>query len=240
MSEFVAGFAARHEVAAGLLRAAFAPAAGFSPADPRARVSSPVGMGEAGPKHFSPADRARNPTEGWNPLDADAEPSGFIDPVEAAHAAGYAEGLAAATAAASATQARDDAFLSGIAGSLGGRVDREAMATQLRQTVLMLVTRIVGDVGVAAERLAARIDVAADMLADAAESAMLRVHPDDVALLEGRLPATIFPVGDPNIDRGSFVLESASTVVEDGPAMWLEQLAAAIDRVPLPSMAAAA
>ncbi len=239
MSEFVAGFAARHEVAAGLLRAAFAPAPGFAPADPRARVAPPVG--EAGPKHFSPANRAENPTAGWNPLDADAEPNVFIDPVEAAHAAGYAEGMAAAAAAAAATQARDQALLAEIAGSLAGdRLDREAMATQLRHTVLMLVTRIVGDVGVAAERLASRIDIAADMLSDAAESAMLRVHPDDVALLEGRLPSTIFPVGDASIDRGSFVLESASTVVEDGPAMWLEQLAAAIDRVPLPSLPLAA
>ncbi|MFS0772244.1 flagellar biosynthesis protein FliH [Sphingomonas sp. 1P08PE] len=240
MSEFVAGFAARHEVAAGLLRAAFAPAAGFSPADPRARFAPPA-MGEGGPKHFSPANRAENPTAGWNPLDAEAEPTPFIDPVEAAHAAGYAEGLAAAAAAASATQVRDDTLLAGIAGSLAGdRIDREAMATQLRQTVLLLVTRIVGDVGVAAERLAARIDVATGMLADAAESALLRVHPDDVALLDGRLPATIFPVGDVTLDRGSFVLESASTVVEDGPAMWLEQLAAAIDLVPLPAMTAAA
>ena len=108
------------------------------------------------------------------------------------------------------------------------------MAAQLRQTVLLLVTRIVGDVGVAADRLAARVDVAADLLSDAAESAMLRVHPDDVALLDGRLPATIFPIGDASVSRGSFVLESASTVVEDGPALWMEQLAAAIDRVPLP------
>ncbi|MDP1028208.1 FliH/SctL family protein [Sphingomonas sp. KR1UV-12] len=246
MSEFVAGFAARHEVAAGLLRAAFAPApTGFAAVDPRARVApmaaGAAGMGgEAGPKHFSPANRAENPTAGWNPLDATAEPTPFVDPVEAAHAAGYAEGVAAAAAAANAAQSRDADLLTGIAGSLGAdRLDREAMAARLRQTVLMLVTRVVGDVGVAADRLAARIDAAAGMLADAAESAMLRVHPDDVALLDGRLPATIFAVGDASVDRGSFVLESASTVVEDGPAMWLEQLAAAIDRVPLPTALAA-
>ncbi|RZM10904.1 MAG: flagellar biosynthesis protein FliH, partial [Sphingomonas sp.] len=142
---------------------------------------------------------------------------------------------AAAVAAAQVTTNRDAALLTGIGAALGeGRIDREAMAAQLRQTVLLLVTRIVGDVGVAADRLAARVDVAADLLSDAAESAMLRVHPDDVALLDGRLPATIFPIGDASVSRGSFVLESASTVVEDGPALWMEQLAAAIDRVPLP------
>jgi flagellar assembly protein FliH len=30
-------------------------------------------------------------------------------------------------------------------------------------------------------------------------------------------------------------MESASTVIEDGPAMWLEQLEAAIDKVALPT-----
>lgn len=225
MSEsFVAGFAARHAVAANILKAAFAPPPGFAPA-------KPVG----GPRHFHPANPAEKPTEGWDPLDAEAEPTPFIDPLEAAHAAGYAEGLAAAAAAAHATRTRDEALLTGVASALGGNIDREAIAAQLRQTVLLLVTRIVGDVGIAADRLAQRIDVAADMLADSAESAMLRVHPDDVALLADRLPATIFPVGDAKLQRGSFVLESASTVVEDGPALWLDQLAAAMDRAPLPA-----
>jgi flagellar assembly protein FliH len=225
MSDFVAGFAARHAVAAGILQAAFAPPPGFAPGAPIGRVS---------PKHFSPANPAENPTEGWNPLDAAAEPSPFVDPLQAAHAAGYAEGLAAAANAAAATRTRDEALLTGVASALGGQIDREAIAAQLRQTVLLLVTRIVGDVGVAGDRLAQRVDVAADMLADSAESAILRVHPEDVALIQGRLPASIFPVGDANLSRGSFVLESASTVIEDGPALWLEQLASAIDRVPLP------
>ena len=73
------------------------------------------------------------------------------------------------------------------------------------------------------------------MLADAGESALLRVHPDDVALLDGRLPDTIFAAGDAGVERGGFVLESASTVVEDGPERWLEQLAQAIDRIPVPA-----
>lgn len=227
MSDFVEGFVARHEGVARALAAAFAPPGGFAPVDPRARTGRP--------RHFSPADRRANPTAGWNPLDVDSEPSAFVDPLQAAHAAGYAEGLAAAAAAAQATRTRDEALLTGLATALGeGRLDREQVAAQLRQTVMFLVTRIVGDVGVAADRLGTRIDAAAEMLADANESAMLRIHPDDMPLLEGRLPATIFPVGDPAIPRGGFVLESASTVVEDGPALWLEQLATAMDRVPLP------
>jgi flagellar assembly protein FliH len=88
--------------------------------------------------------------------------------------------------------------------------------------------------GIAPDILAARITAAVDLLADSAESALLRLHPDDVPLVQGKLPATIFPVGDPHVTRGSFVIESASTIVEDGPDIWLEQLALAIDRVPIP------
>ena len=46
----------------------------------------------------------------------------------------------------------------------------------------------------------------------------------------GLLPDTIFPVGDAAVARGSFVMEAASTIVEDGPALWMEQLTAAIER----------
>ena len=42
----------------------------------------------------------------------------------------------------------------------------------------MLVGKIVGEVGVSPELLAGRVAAAASHLADAAESAILRVHPD--------------------------------------------------------------
>ena len=248
MSDFIAGFAARHDAAAAALHQAFSPQpAGFAAVDlievrspvgftPRATPAGPMPEPEpemVAPKHFSPADREANPTAGWDMMDPCLDATPFIDPVEAAHAAGFAEGMAAAQAQA---QLQEDALLVGIQAALsGGRIDREALAGQLRQTVLFLVSKLVGEVGVAAERLAGRVEVASEMLADAAESALLRVHPDDVALLQGRLPDTVFAVGDASVARGSFVLESASTVVEDGPALWLDQLAQAMDRVPVPA-----
>lgn len=240
-SQFVAGFAARHDMAAAVLAQAFAPLPGFVATDMAARRSGPVSFSPQGeaprkPRHFSPADRNSNPTEGWDPLACDASASGHLDPLIAAHAAGYAEGLAAAKAEAEALAARNRDLLAGLAEGLGAgtRFDRNRIAEQLRTTVLHLVTRLVGEVGIAPDILAARIEAASDCLADASESAMLRVHPDDVALLEGRLPATVFAIGDAHVARGSFVLESASTLVEDGPELWLEQLASAIDKVPVP------
>lgn len=237
MSDFAPGFAGRHRAAAHVLQRAFAGPVGFAPSD-----ASRIGRGDfdapAGPKHFSPADPDANPTEGWDPFapDAQAESTGFVDPIAAAHAAGVAEGRAQAIAEIEDVHAREAALLDQVSTALskGAHFDRERMAGHLRQTVLHLVTRLVGEAGVAPDVLAQRITAAVDLLADNAESALLRLHPDDVALVEGKLPANVFPVGDPHIARGGFTIESASTIVEDGPDLWLEQLAQAIDRVPIP------
>ena len=239
MSEFAPGFAGRHRAAEHVLQRAFGTPVGFAPSEVerigRRRFAEPA----PGPRHFAPADPGANPTEGWDPFTPDAqqpEATGFVDPIAAAREAGFAEGRAAALAEAEAARAREAALLQQISDALatGAHFDRERMAGHLRQTVLHLVTKMVGEVGVAPDILAQRITAAVDLLADSAESALLRLHPSDVPLVEGRLPETIFPVGDPHVARGGFVIESASTIVEDGPELWLEQLAQAIDRVPIP------
>lgn len=235
-SDFAPGLAGRHRAAAHVLQRAFAEPIGFAPSDVT-RMGSRTEP--ASPKHFSPADPGTNPTEGWDPLTADqakANHGPFSDPIAAAHANGFAEGKAAAIAEADEARAREAALLDQVSTALaaGAHFDRERMAGQLRQTVLHLVSKMVGEVGVAPDVLAGRITAAVDMLADSAESALLRLHPDDVPLVEGKLPATIFPIGDATVSRGGFVIESASTIVEDGPDLWLEQLAQAIDRVPIP------
>lgn len=230
MSDFHAGFAARHDAAAHVLQAVFAPPMGFAPADLRDAAATPRA------RHFSPADTSHNPTAGWNPLDPAGEPSPFIDPIATAHSAGYEEGLAAAAAASRDMAARDEQLLATLGAALanGGRLDREQIARRLRQTVLFLVTRLVGEIGVSADLLGERIGLAAELLADSAESALLRLNPADVALVEGKLPTTVFAAGDMGVGRGSFVLESASTIVEDGPDLWLDQLAGALDRAVVP------
>jgi flagellar assembly protein FliH len=237
MSDFSPGFASRHHDAGIALQRAFAVPEPFAPADIAAIIAARASQHAAPPRHFHPADPDRNPTEGWDPFDPAPTPDhGFIDPVAAAHAAGYAEGLAAAQAETLAAKGREVALLDQVSAALatGAHFDRERMAGHLRQTVLHLVTRMVGEIGVAPDILIGRIDTAVDLLADNAESAILRMHPDDVPLVAGKLPGTIFPVGDAALARGGFVIESASTIVEDGPDMWLEQLAIAIDRVPIP------
>jgi len=221
---FVAGLSVRHALPPADLARPFAPPIGFAAQAPGAPVR---------PRHFAPASAGHRATDGWDPLDPQLGDT-RIDPLEAAHAAGYAEGLAAAAAAQGQADARDQALLGDIVAALGRGLDRAAFATRLRETVLHLVTRLVGEVGVSADLLSARIEAATELLADKTESALLRLHPDDIALVERHLPSTVFAAGDPHVARGGFVLESASTIVEDGPALWLDQLAGAIDKVPVP------
>lgn len=240
MSSFVPGLATRNAAAIGAaLRHAFAPPAGFAVREVGARSMPPP----ITPKHFTPSEPGHKSTEGWDPFDATAEPvrpelgpTDFVEPVAAARAAGYAEGLAAGRSDAEAASAEHAALLQQVSKALakGAHFDRERMAGHLRQTVLHLVTRMIGDVGIAPDVLTARIAAATDLLADSNGSAILRLHPDDMSMVEGLLPTTIFPIADPNVARGGYVIESASTVVEDGPDLWLEQLAEAIDRIPIP------
>lgn len=244
-SDFQAGFATWHEgVAAAITRAFSTSDAGFEAFDPRDRAvgGRPRAFApaeEGGPRHFTPLDPDANLTQGWDPLDPAAsqpEAQGFVDPIAAAHAAGHAEGFAAGLAKAASDAGRDRAFAEALGEALnsGDRFDRDRIAKQLRQTVMLLVSQMIGEVGVSGDLLAKRVTTAVDLLADSAESAILRLNPADVELVDGRLPGTLFPVGDAAVERGSFVLESASTIVEDGPDQWLAQLTQAIERIGVP------
>lgn len=233
--EFIAGFASRHDQAGAALRRAFAARDGeFSPRD---MTPEPPPSPDAQPRHFTPADRQTDPTEGWDPFDTTQQPSGFVDPIATARAAGYDEGVAAALAQAAANGERDRALIEGLVAAINDdrRIDRDRLAGHLRQTVMHLVRQMVGEAGIDEDLLNRRIALAAGMLGDDAESAVLRLHPDDVPLIERHLPENIFAAGDSTVQRGHFVLESAATIVEDGPDLWVDQLAQAIERAALPS-----
>ena len=224
---FTPGFASRIHAAEHVLARAFGDPLPFAaaPVEHIGRRDTPR------PRHFAPADAAHHATEGWDPFAAASS-----DPIVAAREAGFADGRAAVLAELDAVQGREAALLDQVSAALAkaAHFDRERMAAHLRQTVLHLVAKMVGEVPVSPDLLGTRISAAVDLLADSAESALLRVHPDDLPLLEGKLPASVFAVADPHLQRGGFVIESASTIVEDGPDLWLEQLAQAIDRIPIP------
>lgn len=209
------------------------------------------GFAEGGPVHFSPAPEPRhfrpanpgvNPTAGWDPFDPLGErnevPAALpaFDAVEAARAEGFAEGMAAAERKAAARGEVDAQALARIAAGLDAMsgFDREALAGRLRETVMLLVSRLIGEAGVAPDLLAQRVASAAALLADSAEAAVVRLHPEDLALVEGHVPAGVQASADTGIERGGFRIETRTTTIEDGPKAWVAQLAAALDRTALP------
>lgn len=222
--------------------------AGFAAGGPGAD-GGPVHFSPApSPRHFSPADPGRNPTAGWDPFDpmgerqsrppteAEAEAEQPSTGMDAVRAAARAEGYAAGLVAAQQSSEYQVAAIENLARAIAGieTFDREELAARLRQTVLFLVTRLVGDIGIAPALLAERAAAAAELLAESTEPALLRLHPDDLPLVEGRLPERVFAIADKGIERGGLLIETKTTAIEDGPATWLAQLAAAIDRVALP------
>lgn len=197
----------------------------------------------AAPKHFTPADPASNPTEGWDPFDPTATPKPEIvekfDPLSAARSDGFADGLAAARGEAEAIRIAETAAIERLVESLQNisGFDRDSLAARLRQTVLHLVTRLVGDVGLAPELMEARIRAAVGMIADSTEIGTIRLHPDDLKLLEGRMPERLTAIADPSVEPGGIRVETRTGVIEDSPSQWLGQLAAAIDKTALPDAA---
>lgn len=252
MSDFTAGFASRLDDAARALAVSYAEEAdeGFAPRDLKALAGgtgwppAPAPTGEAGPADFAPqpiSARFQKPAAAAPSPEDDAPASSFepiIDPVVAARAAGYADGYRDAQDQGAADRARDQVLLQDLAAALQSidRIDRDMIATRLRQTVLALVTRMVGETGISAEVLAARVTAAVDLLADNAEAAVLHLNPEDLPLVRDHLPPLLHPVADAQQQRGTFVLESPSTLVEDGPELWLDQLTHAIDRVAVPPL----
>lgn len=206
---------------------------------PAARGFAPVAP--PGPRHFAPADPNANPTEGWDPFDPTVPPEVIekVDPVATARAQGFADGLAAARGEAEAVRIAESAAIERLAQAIQdmNAFDRDALAARLRQTVLLLVTRIVGETGISPDLLAGRVAAAAQLLADSTEPARVRLNPEDIKLLEGRLPDRVTAVADPSVEPGALRVETRTTIVEDGPSAWLAQLAAAIDKTALPEAA---
>ena len=105
-----------------------------------------------------------------------------------------------------------------------------ALAVLMAEAVERLVRQIVGQVEIDKNVLMERAERVAAMIGEDVEPGRLRVHPDDAALLDAaRLPVAI--LGDPSLERGTLLLETGEGWIEDGPAVRLERLRAALDKM---------
>ncbi len=192
----------------------------------RALSLAELGGGSAG---FTRRDK-------WGQSPIFAEPSDPVpaeleeDPETRAFAAGYAQGAADAETAFTQALAAQDAARAKIElafGRLDANLIRELEA-RLRDTVLVLCTPLLGEFAADEEALAARVKTAAAMLARAADERVIRLHPEDLALLAARLPEDWHFEPDPALERGALRIEGTAGGVEDGPATWARALSDAL------------
>lgn len=158
-----------------------------------------------------------------------AEDAPKPDPVTEAYERGYREGVAMAVEEARRTEQEREAARVEIELAFG-RLDEEDAAQlcdRLRQTVLALCETAVLPLAIDAEGLAARIERAVSMLQRAQDERVVRLHPEDLELVRGRLPASLRTEPDPSVERGGLRIDTADGGVEDGPSHWRRYLAEA-------------
>ncbi len=152
------------------------------------------------------------------------------DPLALAWADGHALGLAEGRAEAEARMRADALAAEGLTLSFA-RLDRaleEELRLRLRDTVAALCEAAILPLALDEEALARRVEAAVAMLARADDDRVLRLHPDDIALIAPRLSRDWQVVPDPALERGALRVETASGGVEDGPATWRRAIAEAL------------
>lgn len=149
----------------------------------------------------------------------EAEPQ---DPFAQGWAEGYAKGLGDAQEAAAQLIAEQETAREKIEFALG-RLDAAMQAElqdRLRETVIALCEQAIAPAAIDPVALTRRVEVAAAMLARAEDQRVIRLHPEDLALIAARLPEDWHFEPDATLERGALRVEGATGGVEDGPEQW--------------------
>lgn len=149
---------------------------------------------------------------------------------EGAYAEGYGKGFEDGIAQASA-QAEQDAVARGrIELGLGRLAEEEErrFEERLRETVLALCEKTLAPLTADPEILASRVMNAIALLRRSEDERTLRMHPEDIALVDGRLPEHVRVEPDAALERGALRIETAEGGIEDGPSEWRRMLGEAL------------
>ncbi|KPF90050.1 hypothetical protein IP81_15885 [Novosphingobium sp. AAP83] len=160
-------------------------------------------------------------------LEDEVEPH---DPIAEAWAQGYARGLGEAQEAAAQLLADEEMARARIELSIT-KLDAAMQADlrdRLRETVEALCEAAIAPAALDPDGLARRVEVAAAMLARAQDERVIRLHPEDLALVAARLPEDWHFIPDATLTRGAVRVEGASGGVEDGPDQWRQAIAEAL------------
>ena len=157
----------------------------------------------------------------------EAEPA---DPLAQAWAEGFAAGAEHAQAEAAQLALIEAEARTALA--LGfARLDRDLeddLRLRLRDTVAALCEAALAPLALDEAALIGRIERAVALFARADDERVIRLHPDDLALVTPKLAEDWQVVPDPALERGALRVESAQGGVEDGPAQWRAAIAEAL------------
>lgn len=160
------------------------------------------------------------------------EPCEVLDPLAEAYARGHEAGYADARAQADLRAAEDAAAREGLALSFT-RLDallEEDLRRRLRDTVAALCEAAIAPLALDEDALVRRIGAAVAMLSRAEDERLIRLHPEDMALVAARFAREWNVQPDPALERGTIRVESQTGGVEDGPASWRHAIAEALHR----------
>jgi flagellar assembly protein FliH len=161
------------------------------------------------------------------PGETPAEPE--PDPIAEAYARGFADGNAVARDEALHAERERDAARTAIELAFA-RFDEASeadLAERLRQTVHALCEEAVLPLAIDMEGLAARVKTAVAMLRRTQDERRVLLNPEDLTLVESRLPQGLTVEGDASVERGGLRIETADGGIEDGPSQWRRILAEA-------------
>ena len=106
----------------------------------------------------------------------------------------------------------------------------QGLGAMIAATVERLLHEVVGEVAVDLDTLLARATAAAAMIGEETRPSILKLNPDDLARLAG-IELPIAAQADATLTPGSLRLETGAGSIEDGPAVRLDRLKSALDRI---------
>lgn len=196
-------------------------------------MSDPVSLetlgGPSGFRSNARFARALEPAQ-WTPPEQSQPEAPDDDPIAVAFTEGFHAGVAAAQTQAEET-ARIEAAAREALSLAFTRLDHdleEELRLRLRDTVAALCETAIAPLALDESALLSRIERAVSMLARADDERIIRLHPDDIALISPKLGVDWQIVPDPALERGSLRVESTNGGVEDGPAIWRRAIAEAL------------
>ncbi len=199
----------------------FAPGLALSPAALAPMQLYAPSAGFQGDSRFVSAPPPPSPAE---------EPS--EDPLARAYADGFASGAEKAQAEAEACAIAEAQARAALEISFA-RLDNdlaEQLRQRLRDTVAALCEAALAPMALDEDALMCRIERALALFARADDERVIRLNPDDLAMVSPRMARDWHVVPDPALERGALRVEAANGGVEDGPAQWRADIAEAFEQ----------